>query len=105
MTDEQAAAAQELITKLLRNMEGRRGFRRDGIDSETKAEWDAEWLQIAATALAARERAVWLEAAGMVDCVELLDPSGLTKKEQLRIYDIINKIAEMCRQQAEAVKP
>ena len=35
--------------------------------------------------------------ASLVETVELVDPSGLTKKEQLRIYSILQKAADLIR--------
>ena len=35
--------------------------------------------------------------ASLVETVELVDPSGLTKKEQLRVYSILQKAADLIR--------
>jgi len=47
-TNEHALA---IANKLLHDMEGRRGFRRGGIDAETIAEWDKEWVSLIDAAL------------------------------------------------------
>ncbi len=39
-------------------------------------------------------RAMAEEAAGLVESLEILDPSRLSRREQLRIYDVLQKAAE-----------
>lgn len=51
--------------------------------------------------LASREAAVLEEAANLVEVLELGSPSGLSRKEQLRIYDILAKVEKMIRDLAQ----
>lgn len=66
MTTDSRAGARELRQQLIRNMEGRKGFRRDGVDDETNAEWDEEWDDLIACALADARRAGMEEAMGTI---------------------------------------
>ena len=58
-----------------------------------------EAITITVAFLAARERAVWLEAAKMIE--EYKSTGGTTSPGQATIC----RLAVRCRQQAEAVKP
>ncbi len=40
------------------------------------------------------------DAAKLVEVIELGDPSGLTRREQLRIYDILLNAAAIIRKEA-----
>ena len=61
---------------------------------------DEESIDAIASALRECEAMVWEEAADLIEVMELADPSGLSRREQLRIYDIIQKLADLCRQRA-----
>lgn len=83
--------AQALRDKLIRDLEGRSGFHRDGMNKETKAEWNETWLRYITAALDAREREVWEKAARAVE--------SLMGKDSGNWNRAIIYAAEACRRQ------
>lgn len=64
-----------------------------------------QYVQELTDLLASRDAAVLEEVANLVEVLELGSPSGLSRKEQLRIYDILAKVEKMIRDLAQERRP